>query len=59
MTFYLLASNTASPDVSLGAFINNTPIVAMFLPVVNDWSRRAGIAASKRCRPSWRQRILA
>jgi hypothetical protein len=27
--------------------VNNTPIVAMFMPVVHDWSRRAGIAPSK------------
>ena len=31
----------------MSAFVNNTPIVAMFMPVVHDWSRRAGIAPSK------------
>jgi di/tricarboxylate transporter len=35
------------PVAAMSAFVNNTPIVAMFMPVVNDWSRRAGIAASK------------
>ena len=35
------------PVAAMSAFVNNTPIVAMFVPVVNDWSRRAGIAASK------------
>lgn len=35
------------PVAAMSAFANNTPIVAMFMPVVNDWSRRAGIAASK------------
>ncbi len=35
------------PVAAMSAFINNTPVVAMFMPVVNDWSRRAGIAASK------------
>ncbi|MFN0243591.1 MAG: SLC13 family permease [Planctomycetota bacterium] len=31
----------------LSAFLNNTPIVAMFLPVVSDLSKRARISASK------------
>jgi di/tricarboxylate transporter len=31
----------------LSTVLNNTPIVAMFLPVVRDLSRRTGIAASK------------
>ena len=29
------------------AFLNNTPIVAMFMPVVMTWARRAGISPSK------------
>lgn len=29
------------------AFLNNTPIVAMFVPVVLDWSRRNQVAPSK------------
>ena len=29
------------------AFVNNTPLVAMFVPVVKDWSRRARISASQ------------
>jgi di/tricarboxylate transporter len=35
------------PVVAMSAFINNTPIVAMFIPVVNDWCRRTGITPSK------------
>jgi len=35
------------PVAAMSAFVNNTPIVAMFMPVVHDWSRRAGIAPSK------------
>jgi di/tricarboxylate transporter len=35
------------PIASLSAFLNNTPIVAMCLPVVSDLSKRTGIAASK------------
>src|SRR5204863_1621191 len=35
------------PVATMSAFINNTPIVAMFMPVVTDWCRRTGIAPSK------------
>ncbi|MBM3988592.1 MAG: SLC13 family permease [Planctomycetes bacterium] len=35
------------PCAGLSAFLNNTPIVAMFLPVVSDLSKRTGIAPSK------------
>lgn len=35
------------PVAGLSAFLNNTPIVAMCLPVVSDLSKRSGIAASK------------
>lgn len=31
----------------LSAFVNNTPIVAMLTPAVQEWSRRAGHAPSK------------
>jgi di/tricarboxylate transporter len=31
----------------MSAFLNNTPIVAMFVPVVLDWSRRHNISPSK------------
>lgn len=38
--------------VAIGsAFFNNTPVVAMLLPVVLDWSRSAKIAASKLLSP--------
>ncbi len=37
----------AAPVAGLSAFVNNTPIVAMFLPVLRDFSRRTGVAASK------------
>ncbi|MCI0335179.1 MAG: SLC13 family permease [Planctomycetes bacterium] len=33
--------------VSSSAFLNNTPIVAMFMPVVVDWCRRNNVAPSK------------
>lgn len=35
------------PVAGLSAFLNNTPIVAMFLPVVSDLCKRTGIAPSK------------
>ncbi|MBB6428520.1 SLC13 family permease [Algisphaera agarilytica] len=36
------------PAVSgLSAFLNNTPIVAMFIPVVNDWCKKTGLSPSK------------
>ncbi len=31
----------------LSAFLNNTPIVAMFMPVVSDWCKKSGMAPSK------------
>lgn len=34
------------PAAGLSAFVNNTPIVAMFLPVLNDWCKRNRLAAS-------------
>lgn len=39
------------PVAGLSAFLNNTPIVAMFVPVVADWSRKTGINASKLMMP--------
>ena len=36
------------PPVAVSsAFLNNTPVVAMFIPVVNDWCKRTGLAPSK------------
>jgi di/tricarboxylate transporter len=35
------------PVSGLSAFMNNTPVVAMMVPFVVDWSRRAGLAVSK------------
>lgn len=35
------------PIMGLSAFLNNTPVVAMFIPVVNDWCRKLGISPSK------------
>ena len=35
------------PTSLLSAFVNNTPVVAMFLPVVQDWARRLQQPASR------------
>jgi len=35
------------PIAAMSAFMNNTPLVAMMLPVVDDWTRKARISASK------------
>ncbi len=35
-----------APVSALSAFLNNTPVVAMFIPAVQDWAKRHGIAAS-------------
>ena len=35
------------PVTAMSAFLNNTPVVAMLVPVVEDWAKRAGIAVSK------------
>ncbi len=35
------------PVAGLSAFLNNTPVVAMFLPVVSDLCKRTGISPSK------------
>jgi di/tricarboxylate transporter len=35
------------PVAALSAFVNNTPVVAMFVPVVADWSRKTGLQPGK------------
>lgn len=35
------------PTAAMSAFMNNTPLVAIVLPVVNDWARRHRFAPSK------------
>jgi len=35
------------PVTTMSAFLNNTPVVAMMIPVVEDWARRCGISVSK------------
>lgn len=36
-----------APVAIMSGFMNNTPIVAMYLPIINDWSRKLGISPSK------------
>ncbi|MGH7194532.1 MAG: SLC13 family permease [Candidatus Saccharimonadales bacterium] len=35
------------PTAALSAFMNNTPLVAMLIPAVNDWAKQHRIAPSK------------
>ena len=35
------------PVAGMSAFLNNTPIVAMFIPVVSDWCKKTGLSPSK------------
>ena len=35
------------PITAMSGFVNNTPIVAMFMPVVSDWAKKSGLASSK------------
>lgn len=36
-----------APVAAISAFLNNTPVVAMFIPVVDDWCRKLRISPSK------------
>ncbi len=36
-----------TPVAVMSAFLNNTPIVAMFMPAVSDWCRKTGLAPSR------------
>ncbi|HUP63751.1 MAG TPA: SLC13 family permease, partial [Thermoanaerobaculia bacterium] len=38
---------TFVPVAGLSAFLNNTPVVAMFIPIVQEWCRRNRISPSK------------
>jgi di/tricarboxylate transporter len=40
-------ANLAFSIVGISAFINNTPVVAMFVPVLLDWCRKRAVPASK------------
>ncbi len=35
------------PVVSMSAFVNNTPVVAMWLPVIDEWCKKFRLPASK------------
>ena len=40
-----------APVALLSAFINNTPVVAMYLPLVRDWARRIRVSPSQLLMP--------
>src|SRR5262249_19982778 len=35
------------PVTAISAFLNNTPVVAMFIPAVRDWAKRYQLSVSK------------
>lgn len=35
------------PVMAMSSFLNNTPVVAMMIPAITDWTKRLGIAPSK------------
>lgn len=35
------------PVAAMSGFLNNTPVVAMLVPVVEDWARRTGLSVSR------------
>ena len=39
------------PVAALSAFLNNTPVVAMFIPAVQDWAKRHRLAVSQLMMP--------
>lgn len=42
------------PAAGISAFLNNTPVVAMMMPIVQDWAKRIGVSPSKLLMPlSW------
>jgi di/tricarboxylate transporter len=36
-----------APVAAMSAFLNNTPVVAMFIPAINDWARKNQLSVSK------------
>ncbi len=36
-----------APVAAMSAFLNNTPVVAMMIPAVNEWSKRHGLSVSR------------
>lgn len=40
-----------SPVILMSAFLNNTPVVAMLIPLVNDWTKKLRISSSKLMMP--------
>lgn len=36
-----------APVAAISALLNNTPVVAMFIPAINDWARRNRLSVSK------------
>ena len=41
-----------APVVAMSAFLNNTPVVAMFMPAVIDWARQNRLPVSEAAHPA-------
>jgi di/tricarboxylate transporter len=35
------------PSAAISAFMNNTPVVAIMMPAIDEWARRSGLAVSR------------
>jgi di/tricarboxylate transporter len=46
-TVFQAQARVVFPVAGLSAFMNNTPLVAMMLPVVNDWAKKISLSPSK------------
>jgi len=46
-----LLARVLAPTAALSAFMNNTPLVAVLIPLTKQWSRQKGIATSKMLMP--------
>jgi di/tricarboxylate transporter len=40
-----------APAAALSAFLNNTPVVAIFIPAIDDWAKRYRVSVSKLMMP--------
>ncbi|MCB1310085.1 MAG: hypothetical protein KDK30_17995, partial [Leptospiraceae bacterium] len=50
-TEFGILNRIAAVVLPLSAFLNNTAVVSIFLPVITEWTRRRGISASRLLMP--------
>ncbi|NNL06295.1 MAG: SLC13 family permease [Gammaproteobacteria bacterium] len=46
-SLFLAQLRLMSPVAAMSAFLNNTPVVAMFIPAVSDWAKRNQLSVSR------------